>query len=591
MIIDIENGQLYYDLFYQLSFLVVFLIYLIEGTKRNFPLITWFLIIVTVRIFFITGTKLGSINQEDILYFKEHLSFPAIYSKNMIGGLLLGILAIGLSKIFLRVKYPILDAFAIAVPFGMAVQRVGCLMVGCCFGNPTSLPFGIKYGVNSPAYLHQLFSERIGVNDSLSLSVHPVPFYIIFYSLCIGVLMIILRKFWKRPGNLALSGLLLLCLGRFVVEFFRDPLSNGEFLGKTVLQIKVVQIICLAAVLILTTVIFLRERRYVPVKFTIKGNHPFLNAVYLLILTGILYMLRNWFDKTEFSVLVFVLIPAAMGVIWQLIIHYHPLKIRIPALIMILFAFIIMGQTTVDDSETSYKKIRIGYATGEFGTYHNIGTGSGCGRISQSQHFKQDYSVLGGGYSVVKEKEGESTEYGLNGYLGKQNELGLTSGKNNNIFLFGVNPFINYDTKWYGIGGGLHLGDLSYAVEDWRQEKPAKFPETGSRRTFIYPQFYLRAGTLKTVFVNYKLADHFPSPSPGFPQQIEIGTGFWLNNGLNIRYGILGGESRYLTSNIPINKNLELEPLYLWSSYPYYELDKHYQFSIALHYKFGHQVK
>ena len=53
MKIDIDNGQYFYDLFYQVSFLLVLFIYLIEGYKRKFPWSTWLLVIITVRIFFI----------------------------------------------------------------------------------------------------------------------------------------------------------------------------------------------------------------------------------------------------------------------------------------------------------------------------------------------------------------------------------------------------------------------------------------------------------------------------------------------------------------------------------------------------------
>ncbi|MEI7504126.1 MAG: prolipoprotein diacylglyceryl transferase family protein, partial [Paludibacter sp.] len=174
MKIDISNGQFFYDLFYQISFLLVLIIYLIEGHKRRFPWSTWLLVIVTVRLFFIIGTKFGAITLDDFNYFTQNLQFPASYNTNLIGGLILGFAGVGFSKLMLRIRYPILDAFAIAAPLGMAVQRIGCLMVGCCYGTETIMPWGIQYGVHSPAFQNHCNSHQIGLHDTLSLNVHPV---------------------------------------------------------------------------------------------------------------------------------------------------------------------------------------------------------------------------------------------------------------------------------------------------------------------------------------------------------------------------------------------------------------------------------
>lgn len=143
MKIDIENGQFYYDLSYQLSFFVVVAIYLIEGYKRKFPWSTWLLVILTTRLFVVIGSKFGAITSEDFRYFIDNLQFPATYNKNLIGAMLMGFAGIFISKQLLRIRYPILDAFAVAIPFGIAVQRIGCLMVGCCYGTATNLPWGI----------------------------------------------------------------------------------------------------------------------------------------------------------------------------------------------------------------------------------------------------------------------------------------------------------------------------------------------------------------------------------------------------------------------------------------------------------------
>lgn len=68
------------------------------------------------------------------------------------GGLL------GIAVIVLYVKHvakmpvwPSADAIATAIPAGIAIYRIGCFMAGCCYGAPTSLPWGVRFPVGLPA--------------------------------------------------------------------------------------------------------------------------------------------------------------------------------------------------------------------------------------------------------------------------------------------------------------------------------------------------------------------------------------------------------------------------------------------------------
>lgn len=584
--IQIENGQFYYDLFYQIAFVVVLLIYFAEGFRRSFPLTSWLLVIITVRLFFIAGTKLGTITPDDLQYLTQNFQLPPIASKNMIGGFVFGILGIVFAKWALRIQYPILDAFALAVPFSMAIQRVGCLMVGCCFGTETNLPFGIQYGIEAPAFQHQFLANRLSTADHLSLSVHPVPVYIILYCLITVALLWKFRHYWKRPGNLALMSLALLMLGRFIVEFFRDPLSNGVALGTTVVGLKVVQIIVLGAFLLLVCALFLREKNYQPTYFSKAENHPLHNASYLLFLTIFLMTIRNWLTAVEFKVLLFVLIPAAIGVVWNLLKHYYSLRVRVSTMAILAIAFVLMGQKTPDKEK--YQTIKFGISQGQYQTYHSIGQGSGCDRISESQEFRQKYFMAGVGYSQTEIKENTQLEYGLNGYLGQQLEYGQINNYEDKTLLFGINPYVNYDLKWIGIGGGLHIGNLSFTMDTWNEDGTPEVPETGSQKTPIFPQFHCRLGPQRFLFIDYKFADHFPSPFPGLEHQFELGTGFGLKNGTNFRIGASPENSAFIGAYIPISNQLVFEPYYLWNNGSNELVSNPYQLSFSIHYRFGH---
>jgi len=586
MKIDIENGQFFYDLFYQLSFLLVFIIYLLEGYKRKFPWSTWLLVIVTVRIFFITGSKFGAITSGDLSYFMEHFQFPVQHYTNLIGALIFGFIGVGVAKWLLQIKYPVLDAFAIAAPFGMAVQRVGCLMVGCCYGTDTSLPWGIQYGIHAPAYYHQFLSQHLGTSDTLTHFIHPVPLYFIITCLLIGVTLILLRHRWKRPGNLALFSLLLLSASRFFIEFFRDPQSNGSFQGNYFMGLKVVQIFSLLSVFLLLGVIIIREKQYKKKTVAILPNHPLLNSSYLLLLSVLLYVTRQWFSDMEFQVLLVTLIPAAVSVVSHLLTTCFTNPIRISTVSLLLLSLLIMSQTSPQSKSTSYQTIRVGYSGGDFYNYHNIGTGTGCDRQSMSQTFNQNYKLGGAGYSFVQKDSLKLVEYGLNGYLGIKSETGLTTGNKQNNPIWGLNPFVRIDYKWVGAGIGINTGSLLLTPENWVEENAQVMPQTATTNTFIYPQLYARVGIERIVFISYHLGDHFPAPFPIFYNYMELGSGFGLKNGFKLSCGANFEGGMLLKGEIPIMNKLILEPVYQETNDNLTGTGHSYQFSLAARYLF-----
>lgn len=96
------------------------------------------------------------------------------------------------------------DLIAPVVGVGIAVARVGCWFAGCCFGEPTSLPWGIRYPAGSHAHV-----AYIGTQESVLSAldgppaVHPIPLFEIAVALS-GV--VIALRVWRRfvePGHWA----------------------------------------------------------------------------------------------------------------------------------------------------------------------------------------------------------------------------------------------------------------------------------------------------------------------------------------------------------------------------------------------------
>ncbi len=89
------------------------------------------------------------------------------------------------------------------------VGRVGCTINGCCYGLPTSLPWGI-------IYTHPDSLARLGV------AVHPTQVYEIIYLALIFGIILKLRGWLKPDGSLFLVYLSLYSLWRLGIDFLRD---------------------------------------------------------------------------------------------------------------------------------------------------------------------------------------------------------------------------------------------------------------------------------------------------------------------------------------------------------------------------------
>ncbi len=101
------------------------------------------------------------------------------------------------------------DVLAPAIPLAQAIGRVGCTLNGCCYGLPTSLPWGI-------VYTHPASFAPIGV------AVHPTQIYEIIYNLILFGVLLKLRGRLQPDGSLFLVYLSLYSAWRFGVSFLRE---------------------------------------------------------------------------------------------------------------------------------------------------------------------------------------------------------------------------------------------------------------------------------------------------------------------------------------------------------------------------------
>jgi phosphatidylglycerol:prolipoprotein diacylglycerol transferase len=608
LMIDASNGGFLYNLFYVLAFLSAYAIIIYEGYRRNFPVAKWILILACIRLFVVIGTKAFSISPEDwSLMIQTRTLFPNP-EKTMFGGVILGVAGYLAASYFLKFRYPVWDTVAIAFPVAVSIQTVGCFFYGCCFGNPSALPWAVQYPVMTLAHYHQFQSGMLTYNDLSSLPVHPVQLYNCLGGILVTYLVIRFRKSWKAQGSLFLSSVILFALVRILIEFFRDPLSNKTG-GEMLWIMKQVQWQYLLFALLMTFILVRREKSFKVNQTVVKDDQVLLKKQIplLLLLMLVFVILHKWFTMPEIIALNIALFPAVISTgieIHKATVAQRYRWVYICSLILPLF---LMSQTfpqaQIDTSSIkkykTYQTIGAGYATGNYTDNRMNYSGSGCDMISNHEYFSQKYNVVGGGYSYTKEdsEKGVITIYGANIMGGKYRQFRQSDSLMIRKSLWGISPYIQYETKWIGIGGGIHLGSLAYTTGDHRKNYDTQLPipTTGHFNTFLMPRFDLRIGVKRFFFGDFHIADHFPVSEPGLAFQAGIGSGFGLKNGLNLRAGFsfLESEGYYVSGYIPIKNRIVIEPLYLWTgkyANDFYTIKlPENQFSIGVSYRFGHK--
>jgi len=100
------------------------------------------------------------------------------------------------------------DLWAAPLSLGHALGRIGCFAAGCCYGRPTSLPWGITF--SDPQSL-----------AILGVPLHPVQLYEAFSNFLLFLFLSLFGRFRRFEGQIFWLYVLLYSAIRFLVEFYR----------------------------------------------------------------------------------------------------------------------------------------------------------------------------------------------------------------------------------------------------------------------------------------------------------------------------------------------------------------------------------
>ena len=227
----------------------------------------------------VVGARLFYIVQNPEQFRDRPLTTLAVWEGGLVllGGVSLAVMV--LLVFLLYHKLPVrryLDVLAIGVMLGLAFGRIGCFLIGDCYGKPTELPWGVRFPYSSFPYISQINTDpdrnrpepylplpkeeyltyfgkdgkwypkpfedlsarqKIEVTEGKyrCLPVHPTQLY---SSALAAFWCLVLYLFWRRaqrveraggpgrlfakPGCTLALALIVYGVGRFFIEFLRD---------------------------------------------------------------------------------------------------------------------------------------------------------------------------------------------------------------------------------------------------------------------------------------------------------------------------------------------------------------------------------
>ena len=181
------------------------------------------------------------------------LSLDFLRSGGVFYGGLLGAVIAGylLMKRYKLPWWKTADACAPGIAIGNFFGRQGCFAAGCCWGKPTSLPWGVQFS--------ELGHEITGV--PIDQHLHPTQLYESFAMLLVFFGLLWLHKRKRFDGQVILVYALLYSTIRFAIEFVRnDP--RGDILGLTTLTgLSTSQMISLVIGIIALILLIARNRK------------------------------------------------------------------------------------------------------------------------------------------------------------------------------------------------------------------------------------------------------------------------------------------------------------------------------------------
>ncbi len=168
--------------------------------------------LVTSKIWFVFSAWSYYVQNPREIFSMTTFQSAGTFYGGVLGAILWGVLYTHFQKLPVM---PTLDVSMPPIALGHAIGRLGCFAAGCCYGKPTSLPWGVKF-------TNPIASAVAGT--PLNVSLHPTQLYESAAEFLNFVLLVLLGTRKRFSGQVFGAYCILYGLERGTIEFFRgDP--------------------------------------------------------------------------------------------------------------------------------------------------------------------------------------------------------------------------------------------------------------------------------------------------------------------------------------------------------------------------------
>ena len=569
----------YYLLFYLAGFAVAGFLLVREGYIRHYPWRLWLPLVAATLLSLILGTRLIAGSSADWQHLLTHAEWTGPDTRSILGGLLGATLALAALRRLLGFGRHVYDAFALPFLVGLAVQGIGCLLTGCCFGTAAPESFGVCYAPGTLPFLTQVAQGKLAATAALSLPIHAAQVYQIILCLLIAGLLRLPRCRAQAPGQQFIQALLLYAAGRFGLEFLRD--AAGDVVGSTTWHgLKQVQWLLLVVVIALTAVTIWRSQFKVREREQLLAQpsswRPRLLLGLLLLATALLG--PSWLTGPEQLVVKSLLLACLLleAASWL-----RGLAGQVPQLAMLPtllgFSVLLFTNQAPAPEPRHYTTVSVAGMAGtseQYLGYPNGCSGSSLPPIKYQQQFKVGSigiarTIFSGARTFTF---GADLSIGRSNFRLQQDDMDIISSLNGSNFrpfqrgyasLYSISPYVELNNrKHIRFGVGAHIGNVAY---DYGYEP-------GKVSPFRFQSLF-EVGWLRTIYFHSSINYGLQGLGNGFTT-LGLGTGAGQER-LRVVGGIAFPNSQYnadflareegellpfLQASIPIGQRWTLEP-------------------------------
>lgn len=129
------------------------------------------------------------------------------------------------------------DAVIPAVFVGIAFGRMGCFLNGCCFGDPTGLPWGVSFPKDSVPWQAYVQRGLLAPDAVCTAPLHPTQLYSVVDGLLLALITTLYYKHRRGDGSVVALGAIAYSITRFTIEVLRNDEPGRLGTGFTISQL------------------------------------------------------------------------------------------------------------------------------------------------------------------------------------------------------------------------------------------------------------------------------------------------------------------------------------------------------------------